>query len=178
MSNKVLVVVDMQNDFITGALANTEGQKIVPKLVDYVKNFDGDVFTTQDTHGQDYMSTVEGQNLPVPHCIMAEDGWQLIPELLDILQDDDFYKNKSVRNFLKNTFGSIELAEAISSNGYDEIEICGVCTDICVISNTLLIKAALPNAKISVLKDLCAGVTPESHETALKAMAACHINIV
>jgi nicotinamidase-related amidase len=98
--------------------------------------------------------------------------------LLDILQDNDFYENKSVRNFLKNTFGSIELAEAISSNDYDEIEICGVCTDICVISNTLLIKAALPNAKISVLKDLCAGVTPESHETALKAMAACHINIV
>lgn len=174
MSNKVLVVVDMQNDFITGALANIEGQKIIPAMVDYIKNFDGDIIATLDTHYDNYLETMEGKKLPVPHCIKETEGWRLVPDIADAI------KNKAVMMFKKETFGSTDLADYIA-DFYDadvEIEICGVCTDICVISNALVIKATIPNRKITVLKDLCAGVTPESHETALKAMAACHIDIV
>ena len=174
MSNKVLVIVDMQNDFITGALANTEGQKIIPTMVDYIKNFDGNIIATLDTHYDNYLETMEGKKLPVPHCIKETEGWKLVPEVADAI------KGKAVMMFKKETFGSTDLADYIA-DFYDantEIEICGVCTDICVISNALVIKATTPNRKITVLKDLCAGVTPESHETALKAMAACHIDIV
>lgn len=180
MSNKVLVVVDMQNDFITGALANTEGQKIIPAMVDYIKNFDGDIVATLDTHYDNYLETMEGKKLPVPHCIKGTEGWKLVPEIVNAFNAFDTFKGKTVTVFKKETFGSTDLADYIA-DFYDanvEIEICGVCTDICVISNALVIKATTPNRKITVLKDLCAGVTPESHETALKAMAACHIDIV
>ena len=179
---KLLVIVDMQNDFIVGTLANTEGQKIVSKIADYTKRFQGDVIATQDTHDNDYLTTQEGQNLPVPHCIKKSYGWDIVPEIRQVL--DERMDNRNILNdvqtqtIVKPTFGSTQLGQLIADRGYTDVEICGVCTDICVISNALLIKTFSPEAKITVHKDLCAGVTPESHETALKAMQACQINII
>jgi len=170
----VLVVIDMQNDFITGALANTEGQKIVSKIADLVRNFDGDIIATRDTHTENYLNTQEGRKLPVTHCIKGTDGWNIVPEIqaaLDERNDRVTYKDKA-------TFGSIGLADIIGRKMYDKVTLCGVCTDICVISNALVIKTVNIETPVEVLKDLCAGVTPESHETALKAMQACQVDIV
>lgn len=175
--SKLLVVVDMQNDFVTGSLANVEAQKIVPKIKKYIDNFDGRVVFTQDTHYEDYLDTEEGKKLPVEHCIVDTEGWEIVKEL----QYPDTIR------FKKFTFGSIELGEFIhdycqitfkEKSEMSEIYFCGTCTDICVISNVLLTKAYVPDNRIIVLKDLCAGVTPESHEIALKAMQACQIEIV
>lgn len=170
---KLLVVVDMQNDFITGALANIEGQKIVDKIADYIKIFNGDVVATRDTHKDNYLETQEGKKLPVPHCIYRTDGWQIVPEIEKAILERTHYIHIN-----KPSFGSVELAEFVRDECYSDVELVGVCTDICVISNAMIIKAFAPEANIMVLKNLCAGVTPESHETALKAMQACQINIV
>ncbi len=175
---KLLVIVDMQNDFITGSLANTEGQKIVDKIVDYAGNFEGNIVATQDTHTEEYLKTQEGQHLPVEHCISGTEGWEIVPKIEKMLQDRSANSLYSVTRLNKPTFGSTGLGELVKDGGYTEVELCGVCTDICVISNALLIKAFVPEVKITVLKELCAGVTPESHETALKAMQSCQINIV
>lgn len=171
---KVLVVIDMQNDFITGALRNEEGIAIVPYVADKVaeakKNGQTIIFT-RDTHGEDYMETEEGANLPVPHCIKDTKGWEIIPEL-DAENNADLIIDKE-------TFGSKALAEYMAQNSesIDEVEFVGVCTDICVISNVLLTKAMIPNKKIYVDAKGCAGVTVEAHNTALNAMKACHIKI-
>lgn len=166
---KALVIVDMQNDFINGCLGTPEAQAIVDDVVNYALDFEGDVIVTMDTHFADYENTQEGRRLPVVHCMRDTDGWQLTPELYDI----------SIKHTIeKDTFGSIELAEMIVAEDYTKVEFCGVCTDICVISNALLVKAFAPEVEIRVLKDLCAGVTPESHETALKVMQACQIDVV
>lgn len=172
---KLLIVVDMQNDFITGALANKECQNIVSKVADYIRTFTGYIIATQDTHTKHYMDTQEGRRLPVVHCIEGTPGWQIVPEIQAALDETDIH----LQTFTKNTFGSTHLGDYIARNvdHYEEIFMCGVCTDICVISNALLLKAYVPEIKITVLKDLCAGVTPESHENALKAMKACQINI-
>ncbi|HAF25829.1 MAG TPA: amidase [Lachnospiraceae bacterium] len=170
---KALVVIDMQNDFITGALANTEGQKIVTKIADLIKDFDGDIIVTRDTHTENYLNTQEGRRLPVPHCIKGTDGWNIVPEIqasLD-MRSDVTYINKP-------TFGSTELGELVSKRLYTDVELAGVCTDICVISNAMMIKACALETNVAVYKDLCAGVTPESHETALKAMAGCQVDII
>ena len=182
MNKKLLVVIDMQNDFITGALGNKECQAVVPAVAAKVKSAEGnadivytldthteDIIFTKDTHGEDYMNTQEGRNLPVKHCIKPDNGWKLIPELEGI---------KAVRSFEKPTFGSIELAEWIKENGYTEVELIGVCTDICVISNAMTIKAVNPEVVISVDAKCCAGVTPESHANALAAMKACQIEVL
>lgn len=173
---KLLIVVDMQNDFITGALANTEGQKIVSKLADYIKNFKGQVAITHDTHYEGYLNTQEGKNLPVEHCIIDTEGWELVPEIQAAI---DACPCHDIVDFKKITFGSTYLGDFVArnSNSFEEIILCGVCTDICVISNALLIKAFAPEIKVTVLSDLCAGVTPEAHETALKAMQSCQINV-
>ena len=168
---KLLVVIDMQNDFITGALGNKECRAIVPNVVEKVNNAvktDTDIVITLDTHNENYLETQEGINLPVKHCIKYNYGWKLIPELQHI---------NPTKKFLKNTFGSIELANWIKENNYTDIELIGVGTDICVISNALTIKAINPEAKISVDAHCCAGVTPESHKNALEAMKMCQINI-
>lgn len=175
---KLLVIVDMQNDFITGSLANTEGQKIVNKVADYIKNFEGDIVATQDTHTSEYLRTQEGKNLPVEHCILGSEGWELVPEIEQAIKDHFTNSLYATTKLHKPTFGSTDLGELVKDKMYTDIEICGVCTDICVISNALLIKAFVPEARITVLKDLCAGVTPEAHETALKAMQSCQINVV
>ena len=167
---KLLVVVDMQKDFVDGALANFEAQKMVGSLVDYVIAWldqGNEVVYTMDTHDSTYLSTQEGKRLPVEHCIQNSDGWQLVEPLQSVL--------KECKKFEKPTFGSIELAQYCI--GYDEITFCGVCTDICVISNALLLKAFFPETPILVDASACAGVTPESHENALKAMKMCQIEV-
>ena len=168
--SKLLVVVDMQKDFIDGSLGTPEAVKIVPAVIEEIENFDGDVVFTLDTHASIYLETQEGKNLPVPHCIRGTDGWMLHEDILPLTKD------KTV--FEKPTFGSVELADFIAYNDYNDITLVGLCTDICVLSNAILIKAFLPEAKISVKASACAGVTPESHENALSAMKMCQINII
>lgn len=173
--SKLLVVVDMQNDFITGALGNDECRAIVPNVVRMIKNFDGDIVYTLDTHSENYLETQEGKLLPVKHCIKPFKGWELIPELQNVMM---------LRGFEKNTFASVDLAEWIKEfskqkfKNYDEVILIGVCTDICVISNAMVIKAFNPELKVTVVSSCCAGVTPESHKNALEAMKMCHINII
>lgn len=166
---KYLIVVDMQVDFISGALGSKDAAAIVPNVVKKVQNFDGTVLFTRDTHLNDYLNTQEGMNLPIPHCIKDTAGWQLCDELQP-------YAETIVD---KITFGSMELPQVLKGFGssIDEIELCGLCTDICVISNAMLLKAAFPEALISVDASCCAGVTVESHKTALNAMRAVQIQI-
>ncbi|NLY44252.1 MAG: cysteine hydrolase [Clostridiaceae bacterium] len=173
--NKYLIVIDMQNDFITGSLGTKEAQLIVPKVVDKVREYKEKGYTiifTQDTHNTDYLETQEGLNLPIPHCIKCTTGWQICNELLEFC--DEVYE--------KETFGSIHLVKKLTEinkdNPIDEIELCGLCTDICVISNALLIKAFLPEVKITVDASCCAGTTPESHKNALEVMKVCQVNII
>lgn len=170
MFRKILVVVDMQNDFIDGALGTPEAVKIVPAVHEKIKHFDGDIVFTMDTHSSIYLETQEGKNLPVEHCIKGTDGWKLNEKLEPLSQ--------CCRIFEKPTFGSVELANFITGGNYSEVEIIGLCTDICVISNALLIKAFLPETPITVDSSCCAGVTPESHGNALTAMKMCQINVV
>ena len=167
---KILVVVDMQNDFITGALGSAEAVKIVPAVVEKVKSFDGKVIFTRDTHFEDYLDTQEGKNLPVKHCVKDTDGWQICDELKDFANDV----------VDKITFGSVDLPKVIkdSTNMVDEIELCGLCTDICVISNSMILKVAFPETKMTVDANCCAGVTPQSHENALNAMKMCQIAVI
>ena len=167
---KFLIVVDMQVDFITGALGSELAVAIVPNVVKKVQNFDGTVIFTRDTHFENYMSTQEGKNLPVPHCIKDSDGWQICDEL----------KSYASTVIDKLTFGSIELPELIRSFGepVEEIELCGLCTDICVISNAMLLKAAFPETDITVDSAACAGVTEASHNGALDALRMVQIEVL
>lgn len=174
---KLLVIVDMQNDFIDGALGTKEAQAIVPKVTNKVREYldKGHYVTfTLDTHMEDYLTTQEGRNLPVKHCIKGTNGWKICDALLEFTNEANTY--------VKNTFGSITLADAmvklLKEEQIEEIELCGLCTDICVISNALLIKAQLPEVKITVDASCCAGVTPQSHNNALEAMKMCQINII
>lgn len=162
---KVLIVVDMQNDFIKGSLGSKLAEDIVPNVIEKVKNFEGRIVFTRDTHFKDYMQTQEGKNLPVEHCIKDTDGWQICDELRP-------YVNEVVD---KITFGSVDLPKMISDA--DEIELCGLCTDICVISNAMILKTTYPEIKISVDSRCCAGVSVESHNTALDAMKAVQIEV-
>lgn len=173
MMKKALVVVDMQNDFITGVLGNDACRAVVPRVVERVReavNDQTDLIFSMDTHQDNYLSTQEGRKLPVPHCIQNTDGWKIIPELAETAE-------KKGTVFTKETFGSRDIAEYIRVHGYEEVELIGVCTDICVISNAMTIKAFVPEAEISVNAACCAGVTPQSHETAIEAMRGCQINI-
>ena len=172
---KVLVVVDMQNDFVDGALGSKEAAAIVPAAAKKISGFDGDIFVTFDTHFENYMDTAEGKKLPVPHCIKSTDGWELNGEIMKALA------NKKFTPVEKNTFGSVELPALIKEAVGDEeftAEIIGLCTDICVVSNALIIKANFPEAPITVDAACCAGVTPEKHEAALETMRSCQIDVV
>ena len=168
----VLVVVDMQNDFIDMALGTKEAVEIVPRVKRKIENFKGTVLFTRDTHENRYLETQEGRNLPVSHCIRGTKGWEIRAEL------DALRKTEPID---KDTFGSTDLGETLLAMNEEEeigsITLVGLCTDICVISNALLIKAFLPETAITVDASCCAGVTPESHENALKAMAVCQIKI-
>ncbi len=168
---KLLVVIDMQKDFIDGCLGTKEAAAIVEavreKILTYRKNGDMVIFT-RDTHGENYLSTQEGRNLPVPHCIKGTPGWEIHEDLP--VEDSPVVD--------KPTFGSVELAHRVAGmEGITAIELVGVCTDICVISNAMLLKAAMPEMPISVDGACCAGVTPQSHDNALRAMAMCQIGV-
>lgn len=171
---KILVVVDMQKDFVDGSLGTPEAQAIVKNAVDKIKNFDGTIYVTYDTHGENYMDTAEGEKLPVPHCIEGTEGWELNCEIAKALENKEYISVK------KPTFGSVDLPQIIADNHNTdamEIELIGLCTDICVISNALLLKANFPEIKIAVDKNCCAGVTPEKHNSAIDVMASCQIEV-
>ncbi|MBQ5400362.1 MAG: cysteine hydrolase [Treponema sp.] len=169
---KLLIVVDMQNDFIDGSLGILEAVAIVPKVAEKIKKYRDEncpVVFTRDTHGENYLKTMEGKNLPVVHCVKGSEGWKISSQL----------EVGESKIFDKPTFGSLALAKYVSGlENLEEIEIVGVCTDICVISNAILLKAAVPEVKITVDSSCCAGVTPRSHENALAAMKMCQINII
>ena len=172
---KVLVVVDIQNDFVDGALGTPEAQAIIENAANKIKKFDGDIFVTYDTHFENYMDTLEGKKLPVPHCIKGTKGWELNTKIADALKDKDY---KTVE---KLTFGSVKLPNLIKKTIGDdnaEITLIGLCTDICVVSNALLLKANLLDSEIFVDSTCCAGVTPQTHNAALETMRCCQINVI
>ena len=171
---KVLVVVDMQKDFVDGALGSREAAAIVPAVAEKIRGFDGEIFVTYDTHGENYMETAEGRKLPVPHCIKGTEGWELNSEVAGALA------GKKYTPVEKKTFGSVDLPGLIGKAAGDEefeVELIGLCTDICVVSNALLIKASFPEVPIAVDAACCAGVTPEKHEAALETMRSCQIDV-
>ncbi len=171
---KILIVVDMQKDFVDGSLGTDEAQKIVDRVAEKIRNFDGSIFVTFDTHGKDYLDTSEGKKLPVPHCITGTEGWRLDAKISEALS------GKAHTAVLKGTFGSTALPALIAeaANGEEfSVELIGLCTDICVISNALLIKASFPEASVSVDPMCCAGVTPELHANALAVMRSCQVDI-
>lgn len=170
---KTLVVIDVQNDFITGSLGSTEAQKKIPAIIEKIKTGAWDrIAVTQDTHEHNYMDTQEGKYLPVPHCIRATNGWKIDPEVQKALRE----AKADVVYLLKPTFGSFELPDACK--GSTEIEIIGFCTDICVISNAIILKTAFyDTAKITVDSSCCSGVSPEKHEAALEVLRSCQIEV-
>ncbi len=176
---KVLVIVDMQNDFLTGALKNDAGVKIIPYIKSKIENNGtGNLLCfTRDTHFGDYLNSEEGINLPIPHCMYGTKGWQITDELNPEKEGEKLPLGTYL--FDKGTFGSVQLASFLSDHRsrINEVEIVGVCTDICVISNALLIKSTIPDIPIYVDAKGCAGLTPESHRNALEAMKACHIHV-
>ena len=169
--HRVLVIVDMQNDFITGSLGNDDCRKVVSKVSEVIRTGEYDeVYLTRDTHDENYLDTQEGEHLPVRHCIKGTEGWQLCKEVAPLIPEGHIFD--------KPTFGSVELAEAVRKMEAQEkleVELVGLCTDICVVSNALLLKAVLPEMKISVDASCCAGVTPQKHEAALETMRSCQI---
>lgn len=173
--NKILVVVDIQKDFVDGALGTNEAMAIIKNACNKIEAFNGDIFVTMDTHTQDYMNTAEGKKLPVPHCIKGTPGWELNTEIKKALA------SKQHTIIEKNTFGSEKLASLIKEK-YDDkelsVELIGICTDICVISNALTIKAHNPECEITVDSSCCAGVTPEAHNAAVEVMKSCLINVL
>ncbi len=170
---KTIVVVDMQNDFIDGSLGTAEAQEMLPRLKEKLKqvtdNGSAELIFTMDTHGENYLQTQEGKNLPVEHCLKGSHGWEITPELQEFVK-----QSKAVVE--KPTFGSLELPKLLGDAA--EVELVGLCTDICVISNAMVIKAAYPEVQVSVDASCCAGVTPESHKNALAAMKMCQIKVL
>lgn len=173
MARDYLVVVDMQEDFIYGPLGNDETKSIVKHVVDKIKGFDGDVLFTRDSHHEDYLDTREGKNLPVEHCIAYSDGWDFIEPV------DELQRKGRWTVYGKNTFGCVNLAVDLRADHMkqpiESITLIGVCTDVCVISNALMLKAYLPETPIIVDSGCCAGVTPQKHEAALEVMRSCQI---
>lgn len=170
---KYLIVVDMQKDFVDGALGTAEAVAIVPAVVRKIETHDGPIIFTRDTHGPEYLCTQEGAMLPVEHCIKDTPGWEIIPEL------QGFSQAPGAVVINKPSFGSRELADYMAERGpqVESIELIGLCTDICVVSNALLIKAALPEVPMLVDGACCAGVTPEKHQAALETMRSCQIQV-
>lgn len=183
MDYKVLVVVDMQNDFVTGSLANTAAQAIIPNIKNQIQsgNYDCKVFT-QDTHQKNYLNSLEGKNLPIPHCITGTWGHEIVPDLISGLSEFDDYITLE-----KDTFGwngdwarvfagfTPYISHVVEPT---EITLVGTCTDICVVSNALAMKAQFPEAKVRVIANCCAGLTPEKHEAALEVMRSCQIEVI
>ena len=170
---KILIVIDMQNDFIDAALGTKEAVSIVEAVKDKIRSYAPEnVIATMDTHGENYMETQEGKYLPVPHCIKGSEGWKIRSDIAALLEGAKIYE--------KPTFGSTALAadlKELSGREEIELELVGLCTDICVASNALLLKAFMPEVKISVDASCCAGVTPEKHLAALETMRSCQIQV-
>ncbi len=170
---KILIVIDMQNDFINGALGTKEAEAVVKPVIEKIKSYNiNDVYATRDTHTENYLETNEGRHLPVVHCIKGTAGWEIDKRVAEAL--------KGAVIIDKPAFGSVELAGFLRDENMKEqleIELVGLCTDICVISNALLLKANMPEVNISVDSKCCAGVTPESHRAALETMKMCHIDV-
>ena len=171
---KILIVIDMQNDFIDAALGTKEAAAVVSAVKEKIRSYPAEnVIATMDTHSENYMETQEGKYLPVPHCIKGSDGWKIRSDIAALLTEAKIYE--------KPTFGSTELAAdlmRIASREEIELELIGLCTDICVVSNALLLKASMPEVKICVDDACCAGVTPEKHLAALETMRSCQIQII
>ncbi len=170
-----LIVVDMQKDFVDGALGSAEAQAIVPAVVEKIRSFAGEIIVTYDTHEEDYMDTREGRFLPVPHCIRDTEGWQLNAAVAEALSD------RAYTVVEKPTFGAVTLPEVVEQLAGGEaftVELIGLCTDICVVSNAMLLKAAFPETDMTVDAACCAGVSPESHQAALTTMACCQISVI
>lgn len=191
---RVLILIDMQNDFISGSLANKDAQACIPAIVEKIKNFDGDaIFLTMDTHTESYLNTPEGEKLPVKHCVFGTNGWYINEEVSKAI-DEKRNADMDVEYIIKHTFASVETdvpgAKTLVEHVLDlefgyiqpvpmEIEVCGFCTDICVISNVLALKGFTYDfAEITVDSKCCAGVTPEKHEAALEVMRSCQINVI
>ena len=170
----ILIVVDIQNDFVDGSLGTPEAQAIIENAAKKIAEFDGDIFVTHDTHFGDYMTTQEGKNLPVEHCVKGTQGWELNSQICDALVGKDYITVEKV------TFGSASLPCMIEEKyGKTDIkiELIGLCTDICVVSNALILKAHFPECEVCVDADCCAGTTPQNHDAALEVMKSCQIKI-
>lgn len=181
---KVLVVVDMQNDFITGPLGTPEAQAIVPKVCGLIAQDYDEIYYTMDTHDTDYLNTHEGQRLQIEHCIKNTKGWYIEPHIWAKLEKQMDNLDCWVKGVEKNTFASNSLSNHLAfekgceRKDIERIDFCGVCTDICVISNALRLRSSLPETDIRVIADACAGTTPEMHQKALDVMRSCHIEVV
>jgi len=175
----ILIIVDMQKDFIDGALGTKEAAQIVDGVVRRIESSHGElILFTQDTHGEDYLSTAEGKKLPVVHCVKGTDGWQIDERILFAWREN---KNKiAIKEniFEKSVFGSVQLVEFLKTQSVNRIELLGLCTDICVISNAIMLKNFLPDVEIVVNEKCCAGVTPQSHAEAINTMRMCQIEII
>lgn len=169
---KILVVVDIQNDFVDGRLGTKEAMKIIPYVKEKIENFDGEVVYTMDTHDENYLHTQEGRNLPLKHCIKGTDGWKI---------KEGVYK-ENCKIFEKPSFGSVDLVEYIKSidekEKIESIEFIGICTDICVVTNVMMIKGHFPEIELIVDSKACSGVSPQSHNSALETMKICQVKIV
>ncbi len=166
---KALIVIDMQKDFVDGSLLNPDAQAIVSKIASYIEGFDGDVIATRDTHTKNYLDTSEGKSLPVVHCVHGTIGWEIVPEISVAL------KRKNAKLIDKPTFGYLGWEDL---EKYEEVILVGTCTDICVLSNALILKAKFPDLTVRVKADLCAGTTKENHDAALKVMACCQVDVI
>jgi nicotinamidase-related amidase len=185
---KILCLIDLQNDFINGSLGSAEAQAIVPKVVEKLKNIDIEntlVLFTKDTHYDDYLDTFEGKMLPVKHCIENTNGWSINKEIASVVDNTEgmlYYSSSNIKHsrIYKNTFGSDDLRDFFikHKDEIDEVEFCGLCTDICVISNVLMARQAMPDKVITVDASCCAGVTPEKHLAALEVMKSCQIDVI
>ena len=182
MKQKILVVVDMQYDFVYGSLGTDEAKAILQKVIDKITNYDGLVVYTRDTHEDDYLDTLEGKKLPVVHCLEGTHGWEIITEVLNA---GSFKRPQKDLSWIydKPKFGCIDLAKDIQNKLFLEqddleIELIGLCTDICVVTNALLLRAYMPEVPITVDSSCCAGVTKETHDAALKTMQMCQIDVI
>lgn len=172
---RYLIIIDVQNDFVSGPLGTAEAQQMLPRLLEKAAGFDGKILMTKDSHSDDYLQTQEGRLLPVPHCIVGTEGWEF-PESLEKIR-----KEKEAEVYQKSCFGCEPLVEDLKkldrAGQLESVELVGICTDICVVSNALMIKSALPELPVSVDASCCAGVTREKHEAALEVMRSCQIQV-
>lgn len=181
IGKKILVIVDMQNDFVTGCLGNDMTKAVLPKIVNKLKEhyqeYDA-IYMTRDIHFDNYMETLEGKKLPIPHCLKDGNGKNISKELWDVVKELR-EKRRFIKVVDKHTFASKELVDylSVTCGVNDEIELCGVCTDICVVSNAICLRAELPNTVIKVDGNCCAGTTMDNHNSALVTMASCQIDI-